>query len=120
MLIYLTNSMQVNYQLQVVLSVLRALKGINLMKIAIDDYNGEKYEGEVFKKDKDEYISYNFMQDFGCTVILNKKEGFNEYVLKPWQGWKSLGKHHFEGIFSWKDPIPFLCYVWNILKDMRK
>ena len=94
--------------------------GINLMKIAIDDYNGEKYEGEVFKKDKDEYIWYNFMQDFGCTVILNKKEGFNEYVLKPWQWWKSLGKHHFEGIFSWKDPIPFLCYAWNILKDMRK
>ncbi len=91
--------------------------GINLMKIAIDDYNGRKYSGEAFKTNKDGHIWYNFMQDFGCTIVLNKREGFGKYALSPWKWWKSLGKYHFEGIFSWKDPLPFLFYGCYVIKD---
>ena len=91
--------------------------GLNLMKIAINDYNGIRYEGKPFITDKDEHIWYNFIQDYGCTVILNKREGFSESVLTTKQWLKSLGKNHFEAIFDWKDPLPFIAYAFYTLKD---
>lgn len=94
--------------------------GINLMQIAINDYNGVKYEGEPFKTDKDEHIWYNLLQDYGCSVILNKKEGFTDSVLTTKQWRKSLGKNHFEAIFDWKDPMPFIAYLFYTLKDYLK
>lgn len=94
--------------------------GINLMKIAVDDYNGIKYDGPTFKKDKDGHIWYNFAQDFGCSVILNKREEFKKNRLTVSQWRKSLGKNHFEGIWDWKDPMPFLSYVWYLFVDKVK
>ena len=89
--------------------------GLNLMEIAINDYNGIKYEGPQFKLEKEGYIWYNFAQDFGCTVVLNKLDEFKKYRLSPLQWKKSLGKKHFEGVWDWKDIKPFLFEVWYLI-----
>ena len=94
--------------------------GINLMEIAINDYNGKQYSGPQFKTDKDGYIWYNFAQDFGCTVILNKNVKFKKYRLNVRQWKKSLGKHHFEGVWDWKDMGPFLFEVIYLLQGKVK
>lgn len=94
--------------------------GLNLMEIAINDYNGIKYDGPQFKKEKDGYIWYNFAQDFGCSVILNKSEQFRNYRLSPIKWWKSLGKHHFEGVWDWKDPMPFVFEVLYLIMGKIK
>lgn len=94
--------------------------GLNLMEIAINDYNGIQYSGLKFKTDKDGYIWYNFAQDFGCSVILNRKEQFKKYRLSPWQWWKSLGKKHVEGIWDWKDPKPFIFELIYIVEGKIK
>ena len=89
--------------------------GINLMEIAINDYNGIPYTGPQFKTDKDGYIWYNFAQDFGCTVILNKDEKFKKHRLTARQWKKSLGEHHFEGVWDRKDMKPFLFEVLYLI-----
>lgn len=92
--------------------------GINLMKIAIDDYNGIKYEGPVFKTDKDGYIWYNFAQDFGAAVLLNRKKRFKNHKMSIRQWRKSLGAHSFEGIYDKKDKKPFIYSILYLIADM--
>lgn len=91
--------------------------GMNLLKIAIDDYNGKKYTGPMFIKDKDEHIWYNFAQDFGGSVILCRKPQFRKFKHGIFEWKKSLGKHHIEGIFDWKDPKPFIYSCLYTLAD---
>lgn len=92
--------------------------GLNLMKIAIDDYNGQEYNGPVFKTEKDGHIWYNLPQDMGGAVILCRNKEFKKYQLSFFKWIKSLGKNHFESVFTWKDPIPFFNECWYLLKDM--
>lgn len=92
--------------------------GLNLMKIAIDDYNGKTYDGPQFKTDKDGSIWCNLPQDFGGAVILCRKEQFQKHKLSIRQWKRSLGKNHFEAVFKWSDPIPFICECWYLFKDM--
>lgn len=91
--------------------------GINLMKIAIDDYEGRKYTGPMFKTDMDEHIWYNFAQDFGGAVIFNRKKQFREHVMgiSAWK--KSLGKNSFEGLYDKKDKKPFFYSLLYLIKD---
>lgn len=92
--------------------------GINLMKIAIEYYNGMPYTGPIFKTDKDGHIWYNFIQDFGGSVILCRKTQFRKHKLNI-LGWKhSLGKKHFEGVFEWSDIKPFLYSCIYTIRDM--
>ena len=93
---------------------------LNLMEIAINDYNGKKYDGPMFKTDKDGYIWYNFAQDFGCSVILNRNKQFKKYKLSTWQWWKSLGNKHVEGIWDWKDPKPFIFELIYLIEGKIK
>lgn len=92
--------------------------GINLMKIAVDDYNGERYSGPQFRLEKEGYIWYNFAQDFGGAVILCRKEQFKKHKLSIGQWKRSIGKNHFEAVFKWSDPLPFICECWYLLVDM--
>ena len=91
--------------------------GMNLMQIAIDDYNGIPYTGPMFKTECDGHIWYNFSQDFGTSVILNRKAHFDKYILSPRQWKKSLGKHHFEAIYDAEDKKPFMYSLFYALKD---
>lgn len=91
--------------------------GINLMQIAIDDYNGISYDGPMFVTEKDEHIWYNFAQDFGGSVILCRKPQFKKHKLGVLAWKKSLGSNHFEGLFDWKDPKPFIFSCINTIAD---
>lgn len=94
--------------------------GMNLMQIAINDYSGIKYTGPMFKTDHDGHIWYNFSQDFGTSVVLNRKAHFDGFALSPLQWKKSLGKHHFEAIYDPEDKKPFLYSLLYALKDFIK
>ena len=94
--------------------------GLNLMKIAIDDYLGRKYYGPMFIKDKDEHIWYNFVQDFGGSVILCRKPQFKKHRLGIKKWWKSLGRNHIEGVFDAKDMKPFFYSCFYTVIDMIK
>ena len=91
--------------------------GINLMKIAIEDYNGIPYNGPMFNKDKDGHIWYNFAQDFGGSIILCRKPQFRKHKMGILKWKKSLGKNHVEGIFDWRDIKPFIFSCAYTLAD---
>lgn len=92
--------------------------GINLMKIAIDDYNGIPYSGPKYISDKDNHIWYNFVQDFGGSIILCRKPNFTKYRLSIRKWRKSLGNNHVEAVFDWKDLKPFLYSCIYTIRDM--
>lgn len=94
--------------------------GINLMKIAIEDYRGVQYDGCTFCNEKEGYIWYNLAQDFGCTVILNKKQQFKKFRLTPLQWKRSLGSKHFEAVWDWKDPKPFIFELFYLIEGKLK
>ena len=94
--------------------------GMNLMQIAIDDYNGIKYTGPMFKTDYDGHIWYNFSQDFGTSIVLNRKAHFDKYVLSPRQWKKSLGENHFEAIYDREDKRPFFYSLFYAIRDFLK
>lgn len=82
--------------------------GLNLVKIAVDDTLGKKYDGPEYLTDKDGKIWYNFLQDFSGAVIMNGRIGEKAFQLSPWQWRKSLKGISFEAIWSWRDPKPFV------------
>jgi hypothetical protein len=90
------------------------------MKIAIEDYRGIQYSGSTFCNGKEGYIWYNFAQDFGCTVILNKKQQFKKFRLTPLQWKRSLGSKHFEAVWDWKDPKPFIFELFYLVDGKLK
>lgn len=92
--------------------------GLNLMKIAIDDCNGIAYTGPQFKLDKEGYVWYNFVQDFGGSVVLCRKPKFKAYKLGIGEWWYSLGHNCFEGVLDKKDIKPFIFSCFYTLKDM--
>ena len=94
--------------------------GINLMKIAVDDYNGVKYHGPCFNLDKDGYIWYNFAQDFGGSVLLCRKKQFRKHrlTMKKWRD--SLGDKKFEAIYDPKDVKPFFYCLLYLIIDFIK
>ena len=82
--------------------------GLNLLKIAVDDTLGRKYEGPEYYSEKDGSIWYNISYDLGTSMVMNRRIGDGEHVLtfKEWK--KSLGKNHFEAVWDIYDIKPFL------------
>lgn len=64
-------------------------------------------------------VWYNILYDLPSSVYLNKKidNGNFKISLKEWK--KSLSKNSFEAVWSWKDPMPFIAYLWNLVNRMK-
>lgn len=90
--------------------------GLNLVKVAVENTLGMKYEGKEYYTDKDGAIWYNLIYDLGSTMVLNKKIGEKEFVLTFRQWKKSLGKKHFEAVWDIHDIKPFLFSIWAFAK----
>lgn len=90
--------------------------GLNLVKVAVEDTLGKKYDGPEYYSDKDGAIWYNISYDLGTSMIMNKKIGEKEHVLSFGQWKKSLGKNHFEAVWDIHDIKPFLYSVMAFAK----
>ena len=90
--------------------------GMNLVKIAVENTLGLKYEGHEYYSDKDGAIWYNVSYDLGAALVLNKKIGEKKHVLTYRQWKKSLGKNHFEAVWDFHDMKPFIFSVFAFAK----
>lgn len=94
--------------------------GINLIDVAIKDTLGQKYESPVPLNEYNGAIWYNILYDLPTSLYLNKRIDNGKFKLSFTAWRKSLGNNHFEAVWSWKDPIPFLAYVFNLGLRMAK
>lgn len=94
--------------------------GLNLIDIAIKDTLGITYEGPTSSTKNDGAIWYNIIYDLPAAIYLNRKFDKGEFKLSFQQWRESLKKKSFEAVWSWRDPIPFVCYLWNMGKKVVK
>lgn len=94
--------------------------GVNLIEVAIKNTLNEPYLGTPISNKNDGAIWYNILYDLPSAVYLNKKfdNGKFKMSFKDWK--KSLGKKNFEAVWNWKDPMPFISYLWNLGKSMME
>lgn len=90
--------------------------GLNLIKIAIEDYQGMGYKGIPFTREKDGAIWYNLSYDLAAALVMNKKIGEKEYSMTFRQWKKSLGKNHFEAVWDRHDMMPFISSIISFVK----
>ncbi|MDE5888060.1 MAG: ATP-grasp domain-containing protein, partial [Muribaculaceae bacterium] len=94
--------------------------GLNLIDVAIKDTLGITYGGPSSSNKNDGAIWYNLIYDLPSALYMNKKFDNGKFKLsfKEWR--KSLKNNSFEAVWSWKDPIPFVSYLWNMGKRTIK
>lgn len=93
------------------------VSGLNLIEVAIKDTLGEIYDGPETSTKNNGGIWYNLIYDLPSALYLNKKfdGGKNRISLGEWK--KSLGDNKFEAVWNWKDPMPFVSYLYNMIKS---
>lgn len=91
--------------------------GLNLIKVAVEDYQGKEYKGIAYTREKDGAVWYNFSYDLAAALVMNKRIGEKEHSMSYRQWKKSLGKNHFEAVWDWRDMKPF---IWSIASFIKK
>ena len=94
--------------------------GLNLIDIAVKDTLGIPYDGPSSSNKNEGAIWYNIIYDLPSALYMNKNFDNGKFKLsfKKWR--ESLGRNCFEAVWDWRDPMPFVAYLWNMGKRTIK